>query len=1003
MKRLQSLMKLLVMVALVLVGTVEAFAYGNSKYNIYNTRVVSYPAGAGKVYLGEEGCAAPADDHYVNVFPYKTVIYDDDTHSVQPFCKQPEGSTLQFGGWALVANPGDVYGVKSFITKEMNPSYINLGCVASLDDEEEANEALKRDTVPSFLMACFVAVKADIQSEYSVMGGVKLDNFLNGIGQNVTVSVDSKYPDVHAGYWMVNGERVEATTGDSLVFEHVDTVKDVVLVPISENLKTINFPEEGGYATINIPGNCEGRIINYGIEAARVTPNTYLSSRSATYTANTVSSYLAGGTGDGVTYLVYGKGTQQVYIYEDSWQTETPTYLHTASEDLSKSTADTVYYTLNAEKEQFEPIEGETVTIPSGTGYVAIPRSEVKDAAKAITFTDEIHLAKGAVAIATSLTEKTGFTGFANLTGAAGTTINSTDGSVVTVAHNSVGNPGGKFWAANLSASEWTNTQALDEINEKLGTELTAADMTAGSALNFTAPGPGDSFTTLSIAPCDAHSGDAIVLYATVGGQNCPIDNITVKGVANASISYATADGEGFASDPAFASTVKNVSIVKVMGLLDNDRTVTLSSSTEFNNGNNTAKVGFSLAGYTLTLSTFSSTAATVGDELASAVKAKQAEPADEPGSLTKEVMDKAIATAQSYTDGSHADKTAALLRLAFATNGHEGYIEPVGVHAFGTKTDERAFQTQVIVSNGEGYGNGWQSDTLSDGNRIAITQTPVGVGKFWGAQAVKGAWTNTAALDALNRFTDVEFTEADLSEGTTLGVAANSNGQVNTNLELQLDAQEAGDQVTLITTAFGWNCPLDQITVSGLKNPTIQYATADGDGFTTEPTFTQTLQGLNMLKISGKLTADKNVVITSPTVCDAGKTKVGFQLATYYVKAASENARLAALIEGDYTAHQAGWTYGWSGWETVNENYLSVAEVDGETVTFSNIASKGSESTFRGTVDAATRTITFQPQTYDFYYTYADSTDVTKPFYATISEDGQTITFGGAASWYSG
>ena len=197
-------------------------------------------------------------------------------------------------------------------------------------------------------------------------------------------------------------------------------------------------------------------------------------------------------------------------------------------------------------------------------------------------------------------------------------------------------------------------------------------------------------------------------------------------------------------------------------------------------------------------------------------------------------------------------------------------------VVAFGTNTDERAFTAQTILASV----NGWESDVLPDGNRVAITQT-------WNAQPVMGTWTNEAALAELNEFSGITFTAADMSAGTTLNVAANSNAAVNANLELLLDAQAEGDNVTLYTTLFGWNCPLDEVTVTGLDNCVVKYAPGDGQGFSDEPVFTQVNQGLNLIVITGTLTADKRVVVTSPTVKEeAVKTKVGFQIAAYKVSA---------------------------------------------------------------------------------------------------------------------
>ena len=212
--------------------------------------------------------------------------------------------------------------------------------------------------------------------------------------------------------------------------------------------------------------------------------------------------------------------------------------------------------------------------------------------------------------------------------------------------------------------------------------------------------------------------------------------------------------------------------------------------------------------------------------------------------------------------------------------------VKSVYTIAFGNNTDDRAFTAKTILASV----NGWESDVLPDGNRVAITQTPEGMGKFWNAQPVMGTWTNAAALDELNAFSGITFTAADMSQGTTLNVAANSNGQVAANLELLLDAQSPGDVVTLYTTVFGWNCPLDELTVTGLDNCIIKYAPGDGDGFSDEAVFTQVNQGLNLIKIVGEVTADKRVVVTSPTTVELGgdlvKTKVGFQIAAYSIDA---------------------------------------------------------------------------------------------------------------------
>ena len=213
-------------------------------------------------------------------------------------------------------------------------------------------------------------------------------------------------------------------------------------------------------------------------------------------------------------------------------------------------------------------------------------------------------------------------------------------------------------------------------------------------------------------------------------------------------------------------------------------------------------------------------------------------------------------------------------------------------VVAFGNNTDTRAFTAKTILASV----NGWESGVLPDGNRVAITQEPAGTGKFWNAQPVTGTWTNTTALTALNEFTGITFTPADMQDGTALKVAANSNGGVNAILNLLLDAQAEGDFVTLYTTANGWNCPLKEITVTGLNDCVIKYAPNNIDGFSDTPVFSPTTvnqvtgqqehQGLNLFVITGKLTADKHVTVTSYTMDGNGsKTKIGFQVAAYRVE----------------------------------------------------------------------------------------------------------------------
>lgn len=391
------------------------------------------------------------------------------------------------------------------------------------------------------------------------------------------------------------------------------------------------------------------------------------------------------------------------------------------------------------------------------------------------------------------------------------------DGNRVAITQTPAGM--GKFWNCQAVKGTWTNEAALTELKEFSGIELTAADLSDGTTLLAAANSNGQVAANLDLLLDAQEAGDVVTLYTTCYGWNCPLDEITVTGLTDVVINYATIDGDGFSEEPVFTQVLQGLNIIKITGILSADKHVVVTSPTRCTVGGEsvTTKVGFQLAAYKVTAPV-------------------------EPS-------------------------------------------KPVYTFAFGAKDDPRAFTAQTILASV----NGWESDVLPDGNKVAITQTPAGMGKFWNCQAVKGTWTNEAALAELCDFSGIEFTAADLSDGTTLLAAANSNGQVAANLDFILDAQKEGDKLTFYTTCYGWNCPLDEVTVTGLENAVINYATIDGDGFSETAVFTQVLQGLNLLKVEGTLTADKHVVVTSPTRCTVGgesvTTKVGFQIASYMVE----------------------------------------------------------------------------------------------------------------------
>ena len=163
--------------------------------------------------------------------------------------------------------------------------------------------------------------------------------------------------------------------------------------------------------------------------------------------------------------------------------------------------------------------------------------------------------------------------------------------------HDSEGNPNGKFWTGNI-AGAWTNTAAVEAMNEALGTAFVDADFAAGTNLVTTDPGPGDAHSYLNLTFTNAKK-NTLELYAAVTGRNGALDNVTVTGLTNVIISYAVGDGDGFVSEPTFSPDILGVTLVKIQGYLGDDKQVTVTSTSMA--GEASAKNGFQIAGYTFT------------------------------------------------------------------------------------------------------------------------------------------------------------------------------------------------------------------------------------------------------------------------------------------------------------------------------------------------------------------------------------------------------------------
>lgn len=126
----------------------------------------------------------------------------------------------------------------------------------------------------------------------------------------------------------------------------------------------------------------------------------------------------------------------------------------------------------------------------------------------------------------------------------------------------------------------------------------------------------------------------------------------------------------------------------------------------------------------------------------------------------------------------------------------------------------------------------------------------------------------------------------------------------------------------------------------------------------------------------------------------------------TYTIEAGDPNEELAASLAGLWDGEQKGVdalsSWDWS-YQDMDYTFSSSAIAEGNTITFNNISDWGASCSLTGTVDAATKTITFPTQTFGGWYSAAGSASADDSFFATISDDLSTITFTPWSLWYYG
>lgn len=161
------------------------------------------------------------------------------------------------------------------------------------------------------------------------------------------------------------------------------------------------------------------------------------------------------------------------------------------------------------------------------------------------------------------------------------------DGSTIKIVPSASAN-GNKMWGThhngdgNMSGT-WSNDWALKEMNTVLGSNFTAADFGLNNPIAYTASGDFGSTSTLTLTLNGYSAGDDIVLYLSLASRQTSMNNISVTGLDESTIYYASNNGSGFSSTATWSSGIAAASIIKVVGKVTSNPVV--FSSTTGKNG----------------------------------------------------------------------------------------------------------------------------------------------------------------------------------------------------------------------------------------------------------------------------------------------------------------------------------------------------------------------------------------------------------------------------------
>ena len=184
-------------------------------------------------------------------------------------------------------------------------------------------------------------------------------------------------------------------------------------------------------------------------------------------------------------------------------------------------------------------------------------------------------------------------------------------------------------------------------------------------------------------------------------------------------------------------------------------------------------------------------------------------------------------------------------------------------------------------------------STQLEDGCTVTFTLTK---GKMWTGD-ISGTWTNTDALDKMNAVLGSSFTAADFGQGSTLSFTASGAGGSKSTLSLTLPSSyTAGDAIVFYLSLSAKETLLSDFSVTGLDEAALSYASNNGSGFSSTPTYSSGASFITIVKVVGKVTSSRQVVFASTTDKNAWQTVSYRPLTAEEYNAEAKPAALALL-----------------------------------------------------------------------------------------------------------